>query len=233
MSNDIRSILERLAAVESKTTPVSVKKGLNAQQKSADQLPALFKPRSISPTLTKKPYQKHPMDGKLVGDSVEPTKLPLEEAMAEIEEDMLDKIRGDLTSYLDQLEKKVKQDTDLKDPKTKAPRDSLGKKETIDRDLVSTVKEDPTQQDTNVVPAQAGEPQPIMPESVAVKMVTLEDNTVFEIHGNERDGFEIRRGNRVLPPKFPKLDHADMALKIFQRRRQQPQDLSQDYIDER
>ena len=80
MSDPIYGIIERLALIEGKTTPVSVKHGLNAQQKSAGQLPALFKPRDISPTLTKKPYQKHPMDGKLVGDSVEPKKNALEEA---------------------------------------------------------------------------------------------------------------------------------------------------------
>ena len=115
MSNDIRSILDRLATVEGKLTPVSVKHGLNSQQKKAGQLPALFQPKDISPTLTKKPYQKHPMDGYMVGDSVEPRRTALEEAMAEIEEDMLSKVKKDLTTYLDRLEKKVRIDRDLKD----------------------------------------------------------------------------------------------------------------------
>ena len=68
MSNDIRDIIERLAILEGRITPVDVKHGLNADQKSVKQLPALFKPRDISPTLSKKPYQKHPMDGWLVGE---------------------------------------------------------------------------------------------------------------------------------------------------------------------
>jgi hypothetical protein len=71
MSNDIRTILERLTVLESRITPVDVKHGLNADQKSVKQLPALFKPKDISPTLSKTPYQKHPMDGWLVGEEEE------------------------------------------------------------------------------------------------------------------------------------------------------------------
>jgi hypothetical protein len=55
------------------------------------------------------------MDGYMVGDSVEPKKTALEEAMAEIEEDMLSKVKKDLTQYLDRLEKKVAVSRDLKD----------------------------------------------------------------------------------------------------------------------
>jgi hypothetical protein len=55
------------------------------------------------------------MDGYMVGDSVEPTKTALEEAMSEIEEDMISKVKKDLTQYLDRLEKKVSIDRDLKD----------------------------------------------------------------------------------------------------------------------
>lgn len=78
MSNDIRSMLDRLATVEGRLGP--------AQQR-VPQLPALFKPQRTA----------------------------LEEAMAEIEEDMISKVKRDLTQYLDQLEKKVRVDRDLKD----------------------------------------------------------------------------------------------------------------------
>jgi len=105
MSNDIRSILDRLATVEGKLSP--------AQQK-VPQLPALFKPRHIR-ALDSKTDPAHPMDGYMVGDSIEPKKTALEEAMAEIEEDMLSKVKKDLTTYLDRLEKKVRVDRDLKD----------------------------------------------------------------------------------------------------------------------
>jgi hypothetical protein len=105
MSNDIRSILDRLATVEGRLSP--------AQQK-VPQLPALFKPRHIR-ALGSKTDPAHPMDGYMVGDSVEPTRTALEEAMAEIEEDMISKVKKDLTQYLDRLEKKVRIDRDLKD----------------------------------------------------------------------------------------------------------------------
>jgi len=105
MSNDIRSILDRLATVEGRLSP--------AQQK-VPQLPALFKPRHIR-ALGSKTDPAHPMDGYMVGDSVEPTKTALEEAMAEIEEDMISKVKKDLTTYLDKLEKKVSIDRELKD----------------------------------------------------------------------------------------------------------------------
>ena len=105
MSNDIRDIIQRLATVEGRLSP--------AQQK-VPQLPALFKPRHIR-ALGAKTDPAHPMDGYMVGDSVEPRRTALEEAMAEIEEDMLSKVKRDLTTYLDRLEKKVSISRDLKD----------------------------------------------------------------------------------------------------------------------
>jgi hypothetical protein len=105
MSNDIRSILDRLATVEGRLSP--------AQQK-VPQLPALFKPKHIR-ALGSKTDSAHPMDGYMVGDSVEPRRTALEEAMAEIEEDMISKVKKDLTTYLDKLEKKVSISRDLKD----------------------------------------------------------------------------------------------------------------------
>jgi hypothetical protein len=105
MSNDIRDIIQRLATVEGRLSP--------AQQK-VPQLPALFKPRHIR-ALGSKTDPAHPMDGYMVGDSIEPRRTALEEAMAEIEEDMLSKVKRDLTTYLDRLEKKVSISRDLKD----------------------------------------------------------------------------------------------------------------------
>jgi hypothetical protein len=87
---------------------------LSPAQQKVPQLPALFKPRHIR-ALGAKTDPAHPMDGYMVGDSVEPQKTALEEAMAEIEEDMLSKVKKDLTKYLDKLEKKVSINRDLKD----------------------------------------------------------------------------------------------------------------------
>ena len=57
MTDPIYGIIERLALIEGKTTPVSVRHGLNKQQQGVPQLPALFKPQNISTTLTKSPIR--------------------------------------------------------------------------------------------------------------------------------------------------------------------------------
>ena len=227
-SADIRSILDRLATVEEgRLTPVTVKHGLNKQQKSADQLPALFKPRDISPTLTKKPYQKHPMDGKLVGDSVEPTKNPLEEAMQEVEEDMLSKVKRTFVDYLERLEDSNKIDSHL----VRKAKDELDIANDPDPENESEIDEDPTQQDFDVVPAQAPAKDPTLAEA-PVKTYPMEDGSMLECYGDEAKGFEIRHGERRLPTRFRNVNDADMAVKIFQKRNRKPQG-NQDYLEER
>jgi hypothetical protein len=226
-SADIRSILDRLATVEEgKLTPVNVKHGLNKQQKSVDQLPALFKPRDISPTLTKKPYQKHPMDGKLVGDSVEPTKSPLEEAMQEVEEDMLSKVKRTFVDYLERLEDDNKIDGHL----VRKAKDELDIANDPDPEN-EEIEEDPTQQDLDIVPAQAPVQEPVMAES-PVKTYPMEDGSMLGCYGDEKRGFEIRHGERKLPTRFRNVNDADMAVKIFQKRNNRPQG-NQDYLEER
>jgi len=54
---------------------------------------------------------------------------------------------------------------------------------------------------------------------------------VLEIYGDEGRGFEIRHSGRSMATRFPNIDHADMAVKLFQQRRRR-QDLARDYIDE-
>ena len=226
-SADIRSILDRLATVEEgKLTPVNVKHGLNKQQKSVDQLPALFKPKDISPTLTKKPYQKHPMDGKLVGDSIEPTKSPLEEAMQEVEEDMLSKVKRTFVDYLERLEDDNKIDGHL----VRKAKDELDIANDPDPEN-EEIEEDPTQQDLDIVPAQAPVQEPVMAEA-PVKTYPMEDGSMLECYGDEATGFEIRHGERRLPTRFRNVNDADMAVKIFQKRNRKP-DGNQDYLEER
>ena len=85
---------------------------------------------------------------------------------------------------------------------------------------------------SGVIPAQqpAGEPGVSMKESAAVKTINNEYG-IMEIHGNERDGFEIRRAGRSMPSRFRNLDEAEMAIEMFAARRRK-QDESQDYLDE-
>lgn len=248
MSSDIRSILQRIVAIEEgTTTPATVKSGLNAQQKSVPQLPALFKPKNIS-VLGAKTDPKHPMKGYAVGadESVESKKSALEEAMASIEEDMLSRVKADLNTYLDRLEQKMAGDDGRRDKETPTL-DKLEKKTNIDRDLINKavsavekgqaeseeeLEEDPTQDAS----ADIGQPDvpiqdPVLPEA-AIMTMEMDDGSMLECYGNERDGFEIRRGTNKLPTRFPKLDHARMAMDLYKIRRGK-EDRGQDYIEER
>lgn len=95
------------------------------------------------------------------------------------------------------------------------------------------VNEDPTQTEpaADTPAAQIQEPTYAAQPSAPIKTITLEDGRICEIHGNEHTGFEIRHGNRKLPSRFRNLDHATMAMEMYQARCK-TQDLSADYIDE-
>jgi len=397
MSNDIRNIIERLAILEGRITPVDVKHGLNADQKAAKQLPALFKPRDISPTLSKKPYQKHPMDGWLVGEEEETdeavvmaknlsihdpegerfanpdaeadvnvaakwkevnksggapmpgwvagypktdnksnttskttnttTSAPNEkfmgpadvvdvdakevkEALAKLlahagvkegnipdripstldvinykdyvsqmkkefgdewtpdpepmkpydtknlgqvqysqppveededteivkeakvdEEKLLDKVKKSLTDYLASVEEKLEKKIDRELGEKPADHD-LGEKSKKDRDLVAKeLEEDPTEEDPVIQAGTTPLQDPTYAESACVKSVALDDGAIFEIHGDEHSGFEIRHGNRSMKSRFKNIDEATSAIEMF-RARQQKNNQSQDYVDE-
>ena len=227
--NDIYSIVERLRTLEEGLSPTSVKKGLTAQQKSVPQLPALFKPKTQK-ILGGNPNAKNPMSGYMVGsdESVENNQAMLEADMAE---DILEKVKKSFTDFIKQAEQSIdkevqeknKQDTDLK------------KKETKDRDLIvkaAPVAEDPTQEEPDVATMSAAPTiNPTYQESAPVKSLALQDDMICEIHGNERDGFEIRRGNKSLPTRFKNLEQAEMAVEMF-KARMKKRDESQDYLDE-
>ena len=241
MTDPIYKIIERLALIEGKTTPVSVKHGLNAQQRGVPQLPALLKPRDISPTLTKKPYQAHPLDGYMVGENA------LAEAMQDVEEDMISRVKGQFADYLEKLEKenhldgrlvrKAKAELNIDDdPQTE---DEVEENATWDTDVQPIG--DPA--DTEVAHgvkdhmaaavAAPAAPMSAVSESPA-RTYTLEDGTCLECWGDDESGYEVRHGERRLPTRFPRIDHADMAVKLFQKRRQAAQqDQNQDYIEEK
>ena len=139
MSNDIRSIVERLAILEGRITPTTVKQGLNPQQKEVPQLPALFKPKHIS-VLKSKTDPEHPMHGYMVGDSIERDEEALEEVLEEAkvdEEKLLDKVKKSLTDYLSSIEDKYKDDNIRK----KAADKDIGKKDKVDHDLLARQQE--------------------------------------------------------------------------------------------
>ena len=219
MSDDIANILKRLAVIESDITPVSVKKGLNKQQKSVPQLPALFKPENISPVLGSN-NQKKPLGKNMFGDSVQPVRSALAERMAEIDEDMLSRVKKDLTQYLDKLEQKAKQEIQDKNPAKADDQDEY------DEDAQEESQEPMMSGTAMMNPVSVGECGP-------VKIITLEDGTCLECWGDQRRGFEIRHQGRILPSKFRDLDEAEMAVEMFRaHRRSLSQDPSQDYLEE-
>ena len=229
MSSDIRDIMERLAAIEAQITPVGVKHGLNKQQKGVPQMPALFRPKKIS-VLGSDHDPKHPASGYMVGDSQEPRKPALEEAMTEIEEDMLSKVKKDLTQYLDRLERKVAVDRELKDKAKDAVEKGRAEEDIEENDYELTDPE--TVHDVeDKIDAKAAQPQaPVAP----VQTETLEDGTVMEIHGSDDHGYTVRSGQRALRSRFRSLAEAEIACEMFlaRARRSQAPDLSQDYVEE-
>jgi hypothetical protein len=136
MTSDIRSILERFTVLEARVTPAMPSvPGLNTQQKSADQLPALFKPKKIK-AIGGRTDPAHPMKGMAVGAN----ESRLAEMMQNVEEDMLGKVKQDFVDYLERLEDKIKTDPDLKD---KAKREIRQELESAAEELDEPVEEQP------------------------------------------------------------------------------------------
>jgi len=255
--DEMHSIMQRLALIESQITPDSVTKGLNAQQRSVPQMPALFKMPAQGPVLGGDPDKKAPSAGYMVGasegeeveekvsdflpkkpDHASTHKLVkgwrtvhgLDEEVAS--EDKLDKVKKSFADYLDSISNE-KQDTDLKD-RVKADTD-LKKKDKKDHSIVAkqitAVAEDPTEEDPIIQMPTTPMQNPVYGESAPVKTVALEDGRACEIHGDEGRGFEIRHGGRSLKSRFKNLDQAQMALEMYQAR-QRKQNESADYIEE-
>jgi hypothetical protein len=202
--NDIYSIVERLRMLE---------EGLDKNQRSVNQLGATFKPKTVA-VLTAKTDPKNPMAGKLVGgsESVEDDREPVEEAVAT--EDVVEKVKNSFKDFIKTVEKQIT-DTDIKEKKREDT--DIKEKKREDRDLIAKV----VPVSNNSVPT----------ESPPVKTVAMEKEVMCEIHGNERDGFEIRRGARSLPTRFKNIAQAEMALEMY-RARMKKADESQDYMEE-
>lgn len=233
--NDIYTIVEKLAILEGRITPTGVKKGLNPQQRSVPQMPALFKPKTQK-ILGGNPNAKNPMSGYMVGsdESAEHERAMLEADMAE---DVLAKVQRSFKDFIKQAEEQIK-DTDIKEKKQEDT--DLKSRDRKDRGLKAKDQPAATDPDDDQddlpsdyayqrgeSPYDAPEPQT---ESVAVKTV-MNEYGVYEMHGNERDGFEIRSGGRSLPSRFQNLDQAEMAIEMFVARKKK-QDESQDYLEE-
>jgi hypothetical protein len=224
--NNIYTIVERLRTLE---------EGLDKNQRSVNQLSATFRPKTVA-VLTAKQDPKNPMAGKLVGgnESVDDDEEPLEEAIAK--EDVLDRVKASFADYLKTVTDEIRQDSDLKHKKKEDT--DIKEKNTQDRTLVAKqqkIKETDSELSSalsGIVPAAqpAGEPGVSIKEAGPVKTIANECG-LWEVHGDESTGFEIRRGPRPLPTRFRNLDEAEMALEIFAARQRKHNDTA-DYVDE-
>ena len=225
--NDIYSIVERLRVLE---------EGLDKDQRKVNQLGPTFKPKTVA-VLTAKTDPKNPMAGKLVGgaESAESDDTMLEADMAE---DVLEKVKRSFTDFIKQAEESIdktvqqkkSEDTDLKsrdqkdrglrakDHPSRHLRDPADDQEDLPSDRAYERGESPYDADERQM------------ESHTVKTLQTEYG-VYEMHGNEQDGFEIQRQGRSLPTRFRSLDEAEMAIEMFAAR-QRKRDLSQDYLEE-
>ena len=70
-------------------------------------------------------------------------------------------------------------------------------------------------------------------EGYPVLAIAMEDGSSCELHGDDSSGYEIRRGGRALKTRFETVDHARMAVEMFNARRQTRDPEPQDYIEER
>ena len=216
--NDIYTIVERLRILE---------EGLNTNQKSVNQLSATFKPKTVS-VLTAKKDPKNPMGGKLVGGCEESEEKDATVLEADMAEDVLDKVKRSFTDFIKSVEDTIS-DSDIKEKKTGDS--DLKAKDKRDRDLVANESELGSAL-SGEIPAEqpAGEPGVSIKEDGPVKTVTNECG-LWEMHGDEHTGVEIRRAGRSLPTRFKTLDEAEMAIEMFAHR-QRKHNEAQDYIDE-
>jgi len=126
-----------------------------------------------------------------------------ESAERDVAEDVLDKVKKSFTDFIKTVADEI-EDSDIKEKKQDDS--DIKEKSTQDRDLVA---------------------------KPPVKTFEMAPGRICEIHGNEKDGFEIRHGGRTLPSRFKRLDHAETALQMFRNRRPRPEASDQDYIEER
>ena len=111
--------------------------------------------------------------------------------------------------------------------------------------------EDAIDEDPNQTPAQgeapAGLTDPTYAESATAPVKTVNVPTeevglsggggsvLVEIHGDERDGFCIKRAGKELPTRFKSLEECEIALEMYMARAKAKQaaDQSADYIEEK
>jgi hypothetical protein len=224
------SIVERLAILEGRISPVDSKPITETKQKK----PVLFNNlRKISEDFT-------PMVGGV------------EFAEDTMEEDILSKVKSSLVDYLQSANADLAQDKDLLDKKKQNL--DFKKKELKDLALqtkpnknLQDVEEDPSQTPaggeapaglSNNIYAENHNAAPIksvhIPVGEEVGLSGGGGSVLVEIYGDERDGFHIQRAGKKMRRRFKTLDECQLALEMYMahRRTQKSANDSADYIEE-
>jgi len=231
MDYEFQTIIEKLAILEGRISPKETKPADSKQKK-----PALF-------NNLKKDESAMPMVGGV------------EFAEDKMAEDVIAKVRASLEDYLKSAEEKIKQDRELMSKKHQDT--DIKKKDTKNSSLHSKDKVNDLEEDPNQTPA-SGEGVATMTdptysqgindtyaESAPVKTIDFPyeevglsgggGSVLVEIHGDERDGFTIKRAGRELPTRFKSLEEAEIALEMFKAHRRARFDAEQgaDYVEEK
>jgi len=230
MKDNFYNIVERLAILEGRITPKNNKPVSESRQKR----PALFN------NLKKADEDFTPMVGGV------------EFAEDRVEEDVLSKVKASLADYLKSTEEELAQDRDLLAKK----KQDLDLKKRELRDLALQTKSNVNlrdiEEDPNQTPAQgeapAGLSNNIYAEShmtAPVKTINVPvdeevglsgggGSTLVEIHGDERDGFCIKRAGKEMRTRFKTLEECEIALEMYlaHRKEKKSAEESADYIEE-
>lgn len=221
----------------------SVSEGLDANQQSVKQLPALFKPKNIS-TVLGNPYKQHPMAGELVGEEIEDPAGSAKDAVVSAITRRI--IHGRPELLMNYGIEAVKQAIDDEAEWVGLTNmDEIGSSDVsawvnnIARRLAADAEHQASQQNEDVVSDVAQKLGDMLQDLVgaakndkdlkskddapkgvdslgpAVKTINTDDGREIKIHGNEDDGFRISVKNKVGQSKFNNVDEAVMAVEMF------------------
>jgi hypothetical protein len=132
----------------------------------------------------------------------------LQHKMQAIEEEMINRLRADHAAYMDLLADRYADD---------------GRRDTAYQPTDPVLEPGPRGSEMVAAPARTRAP---------VKVYAMEDGTTVECWGDQYQGFELRRGAKLLPSRFRSMSDADIAVQLYQKRRNRTQ-MDQDYIEER
>lgn len=216
-----------------------INEGLDADQISVKQLPALFKPKNIS-TVLGEPYKKHPMDGELVGEDYNEESSTRDAVESAITRRIVHGRPELLMQYgINAVKQAIADesdwigDTSLDEIGSSdvsawvnniARRLAAEQDQQQNEDVVSSVKKrlgDMLQDVASAISSTQNlkdkEPKEKNTSNLgpAVKTITTNDGNEIKIHGNEDDGFRISVKNNTSKSKFKNLDEAIMAVEMF------------------